>query len=606
MAGHEPQWLSQLDDARILAAQLASAAAELRDVEERVADRERRILSIAEALGIPREANDPLTEAVARCEEAKRLQVKWTASDQDAATRGSVARDATRLADQAQLDAQRARVALERWATSGGECFLPAAIAPADLEHYLQALCRARTDQLELDRLQADKAQADAQHARAEQQAGALAASVGLPYEAAQKTSRELEMAVEAARARADARRRAFAAHAEAVQVCGDLERRADEVMRSFTLLLAGNGVPTIAAARELIAKNAQRTTLSQRATELRRTRRLALGGVEDPALLVLLECADPAFWGSELDRLAAEHESFQLRRDELVRQQQVIDSDLQRAGSSNEIAQREAELGAARARLTRHRRALAELLIADELLRASLEAFRAEHQPAVLRRASGFMSQVSGGTYVGLEIDDDDHFLLVDTAGGRRPVEQLSSGTRDLLYIVLRLSLAEDLSRHYPAIPIVLDDLLVNLDTDRADQLARIIATFSMTRQVVVMSCRPETVALLLTHASEARVIELPRYAGRVTPVPGTLAVQATGRDDDLSLAAQRIHGVLGALAVTIALRKEELLQRASVGDAEWNGALKELKQLGVLEVRGKGRGSEYLLRREPVTPQL
>ena len=271
------------------------------------------------------------------------------------------------------------------------------------------------------------------------------------------------------------------------------------------------------------------------------------------------------------------------------------------RAGGSAEIAEIEAQLALARARLDRHRRELAKLVIADDLLRASLEAFRAEHQPVVLRRAGALMAQVSVGSYTSLEIDDDDQVLLVDSTGGRRPVAQLSSGTRDLLYIVLRLSLAEDLSRHYAAIPIVLDDLLVNLDAERADQLACVLAAFAATHQVIVMTCRAETVALLQQHAADARIIELLRYAGRGTPVAGLVAVSTSARDGDLLPAAQRIHAVLDGLPADDALRKEELLQRAGVDDTDWNGALKELRQLGVLDVRGKGRGSEYLLRRDP-----
>ena len=34
--------------------------------------------------------------------------------------------------------------------------------------------------------------------------------------------------------------------------------------------------------------------------------------------------------------------------------------------------------------------------------------------------------------------------------------------------------------------------------------------------------------------------------------------------------------------------------------GDDDWMMALKDLKQLGVIETRGKGRGSEYLLKRD------
>lgn len=91
---------------------------------------------------------------------------------------------------------------------------------------------------------------------------------------------------------------------------------------------------------------------------------------------------------------------------------------------------------------------------------------------------------------------------LLIDRDGGRRSSTQLSTGTAELLYLVLRLGLADDQTARggHPdgGLPLVLDDVLVNLDPERAAEVTRLLGVVAQRHQVLMLTCRPETRDLL------------------------------------------------------------------------------------------------------------
>jgi hypothetical protein len=78
---------------------------------------------------------------------------------------------------------------------------------------------------------------------------------------------------------------------------------------------------------------------------------------------------------------------------------------------------------------------------------------------------------------------------------GSRVPLIGLSRGTSEQLYLALRFGLVEhfvDTSKE--PLPIVMDDILVNFDADRAERAARSIEELSKTCQVIYFTCHPTT----------------------------------------------------------------------------------------------------------------
>ena len=132
-------------------------------------------------------------------------------------------------------------------------------------------------------------------------------------------------------------------------------------------------------------------------------------------------------------------------------------------------------------------------LKVAATVLRQEIERYRSENQDPVLKIASDYFQKLTQGSFSGLLADEDDHGCPVlvglrgDTAMVR--VEGMSSGTRDQLYLALRLaSLQKRLDAGEP-MPFIVDDILVNFDDDRAVATLKALADLSLRTQVIVFT---------------------------------------------------------------------------------------------------------------------
>ncbi len=88
---------------------------------------------------------------------------------------------------------------------------------------------------------------------------------------------------------------------------------------------------------------------------------------------------------------------------------------------------------------------------------------------------------------------------LRVDDAEGRSlPVESLSRGTREQLFLSLRLALAACYARRGAPLPLVLDDVLVNFDAERAKAAAAVLGDFAAAgHQLLVFTCHEHIAGL-------------------------------------------------------------------------------------------------------------
>ena len=131
-----------------------------------------------------------------------------------------------------------------------------------------------------------------------------------------------------------------------------------------------------------------------------------------------------------------------------------------------------------------------ARLRLEARVLRDFVESHRQRHEGPMLARARALFSALTLGTFSGLRTDSDEKneaFLLgVTEAGDVRLVAEMSDGTRDQLYLALRIAAIEQHAAHAEPLPFVADDLLVNFDDDRARATLTILAELGRTTQVL------------------------------------------------------------------------------------------------------------------------
>ena len=130
---------------------------------------------------------------------------------------------------------------------------------------------------------------------------------------------------------------------------------------------------------------------------------------------------------------------------------------------------------------------------LAGRVLRDVIEGFRRQHRDPILSRASGHFAQLSCRAFAAVETDFDESdqpvLVGVRARGARLRVEGMSTGTRDQLYLALRLATLEHYLDGAPPLPFIVDDILVQFDDERARATIEALADFSARTQVILFT---------------------------------------------------------------------------------------------------------------------
>ena len=108
------------------------------------------------------------------------------------------------------------------------------------------------------------------------------------------------------------------------------------------------------------------------------------------------------------------------------------------------------------------------------------------------------------------MSISPEGKLQVVDAARTAREPVHLSLGTRQQLYLALRIALLQQADNVGRAIPVFADDILVNFDARRRRGAARALAELARTRQVVLFTCHEEVVKALRKADPDLTELEL------------------------------------------------------------------------------------------------
>lgn len=254
-------------------------------------------------------------------------------------------------------------------------------------------------------------------------------------------------------------------------------------------------GAETVDAARPLVELAEERAAMAE---ALRRaTDELARMG-DGHGLDVLR--ADVA--GVEPDTILSEKEAAEAERDQAWNEVKTLSARV--ATDENTMAAQAAEIAAVQAEADRQA-ALATLgRVLDDALERHLAALilgdalghvDAAGTSTLLTRIGGLFRTLTGGAYERLIADDQGdggaRLLAVERAfpDEKKPVMALSDGTRDQLFLALRLAAIEDHVATAPPLPFVGDDILQTFDDERSLAAMPALLAVSMHVQVILLS---------------------------------------------------------------------------------------------------------------------
>ncbi len=126
---------------------------------------------------------------------------------------------------------------------------------------------------------------------------------------------------------------------------------------------------------------------------------------------------------------------------------------------------------------------------LATFVLQKGIEYFRSENQNPILTKASKLFAKLTLNSFEGLTVDyneKDEEVLLGLRNNEKIGIDAMSDGTKDQLYLSLRVASIEKYCEENEPIPFIVDDILVHFDNERSKITLSILKELSQKTQVI------------------------------------------------------------------------------------------------------------------------
>lgn len=130
-------------------------------------------------------------------------------------------------------------------------------------------------------------------------------------------------------------------------------------------------------------------------------------------------------------------------------------------------------------------------LRIAQCILQQQVERYRENNKDTLLSKASEYFATMTGNEFTGLEheFDEKGQAIIVGIRRGTREevdVSAMSDGTRDPMYLSLRLAYLQRRLSQFGPMPLIVDDILIHLDDQRALATLQVLASLADEMQIL------------------------------------------------------------------------------------------------------------------------
>jgi len=298
--------------------------------------------------------------------------------------------------------------------------------------------------------------------------------------------------------------------------------RRLRRSLRARRRLLRSAGVLREDELRELVATHSRSAALRRDAEHLERDVLAVIGGVCTLADVGEYLDAEPAIdlearWDATTAKLQEAERQLRDLYERRGRRGEQISALL----ADRRLPAKVFELGLIEEQLRQAIDRWRVVALAGQTLEQVRRIFERDHQPIVLREASRHLERLTRGRYTRIWAPLDRPILRIDNADGETiDVEQLSRGTREQIYLALRLALVAAYARRGVRLPMVLDDVLVNFDQDRAAAAAEVLRDFAAAgHQILLFTCHEHIFKLFKSLKAAAQA--LPSHVAAVVEVP-------------------------------------------------------------------------------------
>lgn len=167
-----------------------------------------------------------------------------------------------------------------------------------------------------------------------------------------------------------------------------------------------------------------------------------------------------------------------------------------ERARSLPSVPEAEERLNVAEAELGQQHGLEHVIKLTRQFLEQAQDRVHRDIAPVLAATVRNWLPAVTGDRYCDVRVDPRTlNVQVLDQASHWRDALHLSHGTAEQIYLLLRLAMAEHLTKPGEVCPLMLDDVTVQSDAERTRAILSMLHTLSQERQVIIFSQKKEVV---------------------------------------------------------------------------------------------------------------
>lgn len=130
-------------------------------------------------------------------------------------------------------------------------------------------------------------------------------------------------------------------------------------------------------------------------------------------------------------------------------------------------------------------------LELAEENMQAAVDDISRSFGPLLNEKTAEIFSNLTGGRYEKVMVDKEYAIQAKPKTGGYHEWKYLSNGTTDQAYLSLRLAMTELITDNGERLPLMLDDVLLQYDAERAENALEYLKKYAQNAQILFFTCR-------------------------------------------------------------------------------------------------------------------
>ncbi len=403
--------------------------------------------------------------------------------------------------------------AAEQWKASLRTAGLPELLQPHQLKEIVQRADRISTYHVRLDQFKSEQIERDKELSALNNRIDMMLHDTGVTFHSSDLVERltQLNKSVNEQRGFVNTRKEFVSRYKSLRSRLAKAKREMDKLLGQRQRLLAAVGADTEELYREFVSKHSQRKKLIAKRANLTEQIVAALGKhFDEDQLREMLDSYGGAGLEKRWEEVQAEIERIKEQQSRLHQQRGEYLQEVKMLGEDSRLDVAQLELNAINAEINQLQKDWQVLATSTQMLEMIRESYESKRQPETLKEASGYLERLTEGSYTRIWTRLVGEELLVDNGSDETiPVDKLSRGTREAVYLSLRMALVGAYARRGAVIPMVLDDVLVNFDGQRAHAAADLLCDFARNGyQILMFTCHDHMRDMFHSLGADVRIL--------------------------------------------------------------------------------------------------